>query len=905
LRQFIQYIIFFICIIFCLPNLYGQQNLENFAVIGLENGLSHGTVSCILQDKLGFIWIGTNNGLNKYDGYEFKIYTENHENSESITGNMIHCLYESKDGMLWIGTDKGLNTYDVVTGKFQFLNQNTQDTLLGKMPVRTILEDKRGNIWIGTDDRLCKIDRKNNHIEIFRPNNKSLGITALHQDIRGALWIGTQKGLARFDELQGQQKRQKQFSIIIPNHIFRHITETQNGQIWAGSEAGLHILDISTNKHSIFPINTSVNSIFIDKQETIWIGTQTGLYKFNPLQGGLRYYSKRSSILNSLSNDHINCIYEDRIGSLWIGSNGGINRLSTLNKTFTHYQYVPMSGTSLSDNRVTAFLQDSKGTLWVGTHGGGLNKLDSITGEFLHFTYQPSRNRLSNNSVRAIAEDTDGSLWIGTENGLNHFDLETQEFRNLVHLPHDSLSLSDNFILALCHDSDSNLWVGTNGKGLGLLTNTQKNTGTFQTFTPQNSALSHSTISVIYETQNSNIWIGTQGGGLNYFDKKNKQFKYYTRNDKRKNNISSNFIWSILEDTQGNLWIGTSQGLNKWDKKTQKFSVYTVRDGLPNNVIYGILEYNNFLWLSTNKGISRFNLKTKKFRNFDATDGLQGNEFNGGAYYKNQANELFFGGNNGFNRFHPDKIQDNPHPPTTVITSLKIFNEEFVSDSQMVVKKTLDLPHENNFLQFEFSALNYIFSEKNQYEYKLENFDNEWIKNGTKRHATYTNLPTGDYVFRVRAANNDGVWNKEGTKIYISITPPFWQRIWFLALLIFIIGVILYRIYPKIQEYQSDGISGLPVFILAMTFQFFSKTKRLGIIVFNKESFKIISMDKKAQFLLGLSDDETTIFKFYDQELAGNPNISASAYHIKTDQMHIIGHTSEQTVFLILAEKRK
>ncbi len=890
----------FFCLFSCLSISYAQQNLESFDVIGLEEGLSHGTVRCFLQDKLGFIWIGTNHGLNRYNGYEFKVYTENQDDQTGLKGNTIHALFESKDGILWVGTNRGLSTYDVSQGKFKFLNQSTKDTLLGAKPVRTILEDKRNNIWVGTDDRLCKIDRKNDNIEIFRPSGKSLGITALHQDSQGALWIGTKQGLARFDEIQGQ----KQFSIVIPNIIVRHITEDKNGQIWAGSNSGLHLLNISTNKHSVFPINTAVNAIFIDRRETVWIGTQTGLYKFNPLEGGLRYYSKRTSILNSLSNDHINSIYEDNIGSLWIGSNAGINRLSTLNKTFTHYRYIPMSGNSLSDDRVTSFLEDAQGTLWVGTHGGGLNKLDSITGEFLHYRHQPNRNSLSNNLVRAVVEDADGSLWIGTENGLNQFLPENQTFRTLFHLPHDSLSLPDNFILALCHDSDSNLWVGTNGNGLGLLKHSEKNSGTFQTFTSQNSNLSHGIISVIYEDKHKNIWVGTQGGGLNYFDKITKQFSSFRNQPNAETSISSDFIWSIWEDNTGYLWVGTSEGLNKMNLKTKTFSTFTVKKGLPNHVVYGILEHHNFLWLSTNRGISRFHLQTEEFRNFDATDGLQGNEFNGGAYYKNRANELFFGGNHGFNRFHPDKIRDNPFPPVTVITSLKIFNEEFVSDSQIVVKKMLELPYDRNFLQFEFSALNYIFPEKNQYEYKLENFDNQWIMSGTKRYATYTNLPAGDYIFRVRASNNDGVWNEKDTQIRIRIVPPFWQRFWFIFLSVSLIGILMYQLYPKFREYQSDGISGVPVFVLAMAFKFFSKTNRLGIIVFNKESFKIIAIDEKAKLLLNLSENQEHIFEFYDKELAGNPKVSAPAYHLKTDKMHIIGHTSGQTVFLILAEKR-
>jgi len=771
----------FIFVYFLEMAVFAQKNYFQFDVLGLEDGLSQSSVKCMLQDRQGFIWIGTQDGLNRYNGYEFEVFRNETENPNSIAGDIIYAIFESKNGQIWIGTNNGLCRFDPIKKNFVSYNETTS---LGKMPVYAIREDQKGFLWVGTNDRLCKIDMDNNKIDVFKPNNEKISVNAIFQDSNGKLWLGLEKGLAQFDE------EQNQFIVIIPNVHILQITQDKGDTLWVGSNTGLHFLDIKNlQSQENLPLNMPVQTVFIDESNNVWIGTYTGLFQFDRRQNTLRYISKKNTILSTLSNDHINCIFEDRIGSLWVGTNAGINKLSTLSKTFTHYRYVPMTGSTLSSDMVTSFLETKNRGLWVGTDGGGLNKLDTITGEFLHFVKQSNKNSLSNNSVWCLTEDQENKIWIGTSKGLNIFDAEKQEFKTFFHNPQDSTSLPNDFVVALLEDHKGTIWVGTHGGGLGMLAFEQKASGKFRNFGNK----THSSIRCLYQDRKGTIWVGTQGGGLLRFSEKNQNFEVFKNNPNNKKSISSNYIWSIAEDSKGTLWVGTSEGLNRMEDN-KSFQVFTKKDGLPNNVIYGIINYENQLWISTNRGLSRLDLSKMVFRNFDVKDGLQGNEFNGGAYYKNQENELFFGGSNGYNTFQPKRIIDNPFQPSVVITSCKVFNKELDLDSAITYKKYLQLPLESNFISFEFAALNYIFSEKNQYEYKLEGFDEHWIEAGNRRYATYTNLPAGDYVFRVRASNNDGVWNKEGTKIKLTITTPFWNRLWFKTLATLILVFSLYYV---------------------------------------------------------------------------------------------------------------
>ena len=607
------------------------------------------------------------------------------------------------------------------------------------------------------------------------PNSLSNNtIRAIYEDSYGNLWIGTDNGLNKFNR---------------KNNKFEHFTRDPN------------------NPYSLS--NNRVRVIFEDKKGNLWIGTYGGgLNLFDRKEKKFRtvIYGKSSK---EFRQNYIVSIYEDRTGLLWIGTyGGGVIKLNRDVK-FLHYFSKPDNPNSLSSNLVFSIYEDKEGILWIGTYGGGLNKFDRRKGRFTHYLNNPEDpESLSNNNVRCIIEDREGNLWIGTFNGLNRFDRKREKFKVYRHDPTNPHSLSHNYIRTLYEDHDGNLWIGTYG-GLNLL-NRKNNRFIHYKSNPEDpESLSNDRVFSIYEDGEGNLWIGTLGG-LNKFDKKREKFKVYKHDPENPESLSNNFVLSIYEDSSETLWIGTyGGGLNKFDKEKEVFKHYTTLDGLPNNTVYGILEDSQGnLWLSTNNGLSKFNPKKETFRNYNVEDGLQENEFNSGAYFKNKKGEMFFGGVNGFNAFYPSEVIDNPYIPEIAIVGLKLLNEPVLPGRKfkdhIILKKSISetkeiiLPYSVQLLTIEFSALHFASPKKNQYAYKMEGLDKEWNYVGNQNFATYTNLSPGEYIFKVKASNNDGVWNEEGISLKIKVLPPFWMTWWFRSLLIcIIIGLIILGYWIK------------------------------------------------------------------------------------------------------------
>ncbi|MGB7439802.1 MAG: two-component regulator propeller domain-containing protein, partial [Coleofasciculaceae cyanobacterium] len=442
----------------------------------------------------------------------------------------------------------------------------------------------------------------------------------------------------------------------------------------------------------------------------------------------------------------ISSIYEDSKDNLWIGTyNSGLDKLDHATGQFIHYTHDSDNPNSISNNNIWSIYEDHLGTLWVGTGDGGLNKLNQKTGKFSHYTHNPDNpHSLSDNSIWSIYEDHQGTLWIGTfHGGLNKFDRKTGEFTHYQHNPDHPHSISDDNIFS------------------------------------------------IYEDQSGTLWIGTWNNGLNKFDRKTGKFTHYQHNPNNPNSLSYNRVMSMLEYPAGTLWLGTyGGGLDKFDIASETFTHYTVRDGLPNNSVVGILNDDaGNLWLSTGKGLSKFNPDKETFRNYDARDGLHGNEFDGiKAYAKAKDGEMFFGGLNGITSFYPEQITDNPHIPPILITDFRIFDQEVKLDTAISQAQELKLSYKDNFFSFKFAALDYANPGKNQYAYKLEGFDKDWIYSGERRYAAYTNLDPGTYTLRVKGSNNDGIWNEEGTSLKITIIPPPWKTWW--AYTLYILAVV-------------------------------------------------------------------------------------------------------------------
>jgi PAS domain S-box-containing protein len=815
IKTFILAIILIILIVLSLPaNVYAAQNHIQFEHITTDQGLSQSGISSILQDSQGFMWFGTQDGLNKYDGYNFTVYKHDELDSHSLSDNWINSIYEDKLGTIWVGTDNGgLNKVERQTKQFTHYQHDPDNpNSLGANRVLSIYEDKSHTLWIGTDSGgLNKFERQTQQFTHYTHNTddpNSLGnntVLSIFEDKLGVFWIGTNGGgLNKFDRETGQfihYTHDPADSNSLSDDSVLSIYEDQSGSLWIGTNGGgLNKFDRETGQfthytHDPDDLNslnhTTVSSIAEDRFGNLWLATTSwygnsygkGLDKFTPKTGQFTHYIHEPTNPNSLSDNLVISEYRDNSEILWIGTSvGGINKFEQKDNKFRHYKNDPANPNSLSDNHVMSIAEDQFGIIWISPDNGGLNKFDRKTGKFTHYTHEPNnQNSLSSDNVWATYEDRNGTIWIGTfGSGIDKIDRKTGQFTHYTHDPSNPNSLSDNTVTSIYEDHFGNLWIGTLSGGLNKF---DGETGKFTHYTsdPNNSnSLSDNNAFLIYEDQSGTLWIATWGG-LNKFNRETGNFTQYQHHANNPNSLSYDRILSINEYPAGTLWIGTyGGGLDKFDTATETFTHYTEKDGLPNNSVVGILaDDEGNLWLSTGKGLSKFNPQTETFRNYDVSDGLQGNEFDGvKAYLKSKTGEMFFGGLNGFNAFYPEQVKDNPHIPPIVITDFKKFNESVKLDTAISETKEIKLPYKDKFFGFEFAALDYTNPKKNQYAYKLEGFDKDWIYAGTRRYGTYTNLDGGTYTFRVKGSNNDGVWNEEGTSVKIIITPPPWKTWW-------------------------------------------------------------------------------------------------------------------------------
>ncbi len=800
---------------FFLSGSLAQGNEKiSFERISLKEGLSQRSVNCITQDKQGFMWFGTNEGLNRYDGYRFYLYQPDAQNLDSVSHREINALWVDEKGTLWIGTEKGLNRFDSDQDRFTSYNYKKKDSRsLSSDEVSCLWQDQKGNLWVGTDDGLNRFENKTQtFVRYQNENSKSLDsreINCVFEDKTGILWLGTEEGLVKLDPGSGLfTDYQGDDSDGLGESNIEAIYQDRFGGLWVGAEEGLYCLDISSGKcisyrhESDDPNSLShdeVNVIYEDRLGRLWIGTGEGLNILDRENQKFTRYQHDIHDDNSLSNNEVKAIYEDASGILWIGTNNGINKVVLSVKKFHHH---------LSNWDVRSIWEDSLGRLWIGTENDGLIQYDRKKGFVEHYEHDEEDSRsLSNDEVSVIYEDSSGTLWIGTDDGLNRFDQESQSFTRYLHNSEKEDSLSSSEVSVIYEDSLGVLWIGTEEGGLNRMDRATETFYAYKHDSENRDSLSDNQINCLLEDSLGTLWIGTEEGGLNRMDRATETFSAYKQNSNKKRSLSDNSIQSIYLDGEGSLWITTGGGgLNKFSLKKNTFEHYRKKDGLSSDVVYGILAENKAenkienkesFWLSTNQGLSKFDPQAKSFRNFDFRDGLQGKAFNFSAYFKSKSGEMFFGGVNGFNAFYPDRVKSNLYSPSTVITDFQIFNRTVFPGHSPLSKtiwetEKIILSYQDNVFSFEFAALDYNLSAKNQYQYILKGFDVDWIPSGTRRFATYTNLDSGEYIFQVKGANSDGVWSKEARQIYVTITPPIWEKWW--ARLSFI-GLILFLIY--------------------------------------------------------------------------------------------------------------
>lgn len=803
------------------------QKIE-FERHSLEAGLSHPTVHCIMQDKQGFIWLGTQDGLNRWDGYSFKSYKHTNDVT-SISHGCVWALHQDKKGRIWVGNELGLNLFEPATETFKVYHMVLSGQDSSKAGVRTIAETESGLLLIGTaGDGLLSFDPDTKTFQRFIGNTQStnpINIFALCIGRNDNLWVGSDEGLVevnlvsrKVNQYRHSQHDQKSLS----NDFVTAVYIDMHGQLWIGTRNGLNRFDAGTKTFERF-FNDADNlssisgnyltSISEDNSGRLWFGTQNGLNLFDPFKKGFQVYKNRPEISTSLSDNIVNCLLKEKSGHLIIGTYGnGISVLDGREKQFTNFSHDPDNLSSLSSNIVWSFFKDSRGRLWVGTNNG-LNLLNDDQHSFQNHrqnTLQP--HWFGNNPITAIAEDNDNQLWLGTErNGLFVLNLSNQKIEHYLTSSDKHSSLPHNSIAALHRDRAGNIWVGT-FNGLCLFNSSTK------TFTNFHHGLGDAIqVNSIYENDEGQLWLATSKGG-SLFDPVSKTFKNYSHIPGDTTTLSSNFVMSVIEDQNKGVWFATDHGLNFLNTQIQKIN--TLHYGgldYPGDYFYSIVEdTKGRLWSGMNKGLlvlspdSNFAPDQQRWgdlKNYTQADGIQHNEFNIGAYFKDKNGWLYMGGINGFSMFHPDSIQYDAYVPPVYIRELAVFNKivqpgKTVNGFSLPVAinntETLVLSHHESIFTLEFAALAYTWANQFQYAYQLQNFENEWnYTKADRRFATYTNLDPGTYVFRIKAANRDGVWGEEKS-LTIIITPPWWETWWFRILLLLsamggVVALLYYR----------------------------------------------------------------------------------------------------------------
>lgn len=802
---------------------HAQEPIVHFEHLTLDDGLSDNTVYSIVQDQTGFMWFGTQNGLNKYDGYQFTVYRSDAFNPNTVSNDNAGNIYIDHDGIIWIGTwGGGLDRLNPRTGQFKNYSPDPQNPKsLGYDRVQTIFQDSRGAVWVGTAGAgLDKLDSKTGTFSHYRnnPNNPdSLSndrIWKIDEDRQGNLWIATSEGLNKYNPQTDTFTRyfnDPNDPASLSHSLIRTLYIDRSGTLWVGTEKGLNKFDPATNTFQTYfhkpddPASLSddiINAIYEDSTDRFWIGTRSGgLDLMDRRTGAFRHYVNDPLDPGSLAYNDIRYITEDRSGILWIATRGGgVDRLAPTSGQFIHYAGVSGNLSVVANNEVRAIFEDDDGRLWLGNKGSGLNIFDPSTGQYMAYANNPNNpNSLSSNDVYAIYKDRQGIFWLGTSGGgLDSYNPANGTFTRYNHNPNDPTSLSSSDVNVIFEDSAGTLWIGTKGGGLDKF---DRASGTFTVYknNPNDPAsLGNDDVYAIYEDSADRLWVGTYGGGLNQFDPVTGTFVRYEYNPENPNSLSDNNIYSIFQTGDDTMWIATANGgLNQFNPQTgQTTAVYSQKDGLASDVVYSILsDKAGNLWLSTNKGLSKFIPSENRFVNYGVADGLKRVIYREGASFKGQDGALFFGGINGLTKFYPDKISENTHVPPVVLTGLSLFNQPLKLNAPAETTNHIQLSYQDDVLSFDFAALDFVAPQRNQYAYKLEGFDDDWIYAGNRTFATYTNLDPGNYTFRVKGANNAGVWNEDGVSINVTITPPFWETWWFRTLAVFGILAIAFGGY--------------------------------------------------------------------------------------------------------------
>ncbi|MDN5287160.1 MAG: hypothetical protein JWR38_3434 [Mucilaginibacter sp.] len=795
------------------------QNLVSFSNLMIENGLSQNSVMAITQDQSKFMWFGTRQGLNRYDGHEFKIYRNDPSNPESISDNEVQCIVKDSKGTLWIGTVNGLNRYN--QKKDVFVRVRIKEGS-DSNNIETIYEDQDRNLWVGTESGLNLLtDENKNRFRPFlfntNPKHPVNHIHCIFEDRRKNIWVGTDDGLIcmtlksnryRFEQLKFDPEKRNG---LASNYITAITTDAQQN-LWIGTEKGLFQYNYTAktfkgyqhndnNPNSI--IHNDIREIRLDYKGLLWIGTQEGLSIYDPVNEKFNNYQHDPEISNTLSNNSVHSIFQDINHTMWLGTYfGGVNMAFPISTKFTVTRNSKLRS-SISGNVISSIVEDKEHNLWVGTEGGGLNYLNRKNNTIRNYkTNLNDSLSITSNLVKFICENLGtNELIVGTHRGgLNIFNPATGHFRHIINVRDSANTPGYAEILALTQDDDGTVWVGSIN-GLSVL---KKKNGLFPQHTTKSALdkdMNHKGILAIFKDRKKNMWFGTPAG-LYYYNFITKQLRQFNKAEADSNKLYSDYINCITETSGGEILIGTNfGGLSVYKAQTNSFKTFRETDGLANNNVLGIVEDNSGkLWVSTANGLSELNLQTDEFRNYTKSDGLAGNEFNSRSYFKDSQGKIFLGGINGLTSFYPKEIELNTYKAPIVFTELKLFNQpvgvsrpDGLLKEQLINTESLTFKHDQNHFTIGFALLNYIKSDKNKYVFKLVGYEKDWTHSGIPS-ATYTNLPAGNYHFIVRGFNNDEIPSTNQADIKIKILPPIWASWWAYTVYLLVFSIILFLI---------------------------------------------------------------------------------------------------------------